>query len=99
MASEFTQLSCSERKCWSEIVDHLSIHFVGGTFLGDVIDAQIAHLIELLDRHLDGLLEHHPDDRFGEGWCGQRTQIGPEMGVGGQQLGGIARFGESDLNQ
>lgn len=98
MATELAQLTGSQGKCGPEVVDHFSVHLVARTLLVNVVHTQVAHLLELLERHLDRLLEDHPDDRLGEGWSGQRAQIGPEVGVLGQQFGGIARFGQSYLN-
>lgn len=97
VATELAQLTSSQRKSGTEVVDYFSVHLVAWTFLVDVVHAQVTHLLQLLQGDFNGLLEDHPDDRLGEGRSSQRTQICPEMGVGGQQFGGIARFGESDL--
>lgn len=96
VAPDLAQLTLAQRQRRTEVVDDLAVELVAGALLLHVVGIEIAHGVQLVVGHLDGRLEHDPDDRLRARWSGQGTLIGP-IGVHiGQQLAGITALGEGD---
>lgn len=69
MFANLAQFTLAERQWWAEVVDHLAVEFVARTLFLGIIGIEIAHGVQLIIGHLDGRLEHNPNDALGAGWC------------------------------